>query len=67
MSGAAAPGTCGVHGGWSDATLPTGADHGSGSAPGPRICLPCALDLVNRGGGSDWLREQVNAMEARAT
>lgn len=67
MSGAAVPGSCGVHGGWSDDTVPTGPDHGSGSAPGARICLPCARSLVDRGGGSDWLRGQVKAMEARAT
>jgi hypothetical protein len=48
-------------------TAPIGDDHGSGSAGTARICLPCASDLVDRGGASKWLRKQVAVMENRAS
>lgn len=59
------PGHCGVHHGWAADTVPTGADHGSGGAPAARVCLPCGRTLIERGGASAELTEQIKQMEER--
>jgi hypothetical protein len=61
------PGRCSWHGGWADdVVLVTAHEGGSGPGGGAHGCLPCVRTLVGRGDVSDWLREQVAAMEERA-
>lgn len=61
------PGHCAVHGRWADdVVLVTAHEGGSGWGGGAYACLPCARQLAHYSGASDWLRQQVEAMEARA-
>ncbi|SCK37140.1 hypothetical protein H181DRAFT_03137 [Streptomyces sp. WMMB 714] len=66
-AGEARPGHCSWHGGFSwDVVLVHVIEQGSGPGGGVYACLPCARPLAKRRDASDFLREQIEAMEDRA-
>ncbi|SCK23882.1 hypothetical protein H181DRAFT_01800 [Streptomyces sp. WMMB 714] len=68
MSRQAHPGHCAWHDDWADdVVLVTVHEGGSGPGGGAHACLRCARELTQRSATSTWLRDQITAMEIRAT